>query len=65
MAITQAITCDQCGKVKGDVNHWWLYSFSGAFTAEPWGDKAEIFKHACGQECLTKALNEFMQSVQK
>ena len=64
MAITETVTCDVCGKQKGQVNHWWMYAFGGYQRMEikPWNDSsADAWKHACGQGCVMKAVNEFMQ----
>lgn len=69
--IAQQITCTVCGKKKGDVNHWWLFSVMHVladeeylgFEAKPWIEKdIEWMQHACGQECLTKAMNKWMQT---
>jgi len=61
MAIVEQFTCDICRKPKGDVNHWWMYMPNVNFVIRAWvaGD-AESYKHACGQECLTQAVNRWM-----
>jgi hypothetical protein len=73
MAVTQQITCDVCGKVKGQVNHWWMFNVTHVlaeedyfnFEAKPWIDSEQDWtRHACGQECLLKALSQWMQAQQ-
>lgn len=68
MAITETVTCDVCGKQKGSVNHWWMFTVCRTnpdlpeLDIAPWNeDYSEQFDHACGQECLIKAVNEWMQ----
>lgn len=63
MAIAQAVTCDVCGKLKGEVNCWWLQTRAKAFfEVMPWNDETYATSdHLCGQECVVKALNKFMQ----
>ena len=68
MAITETITCDVCGKQKQQTNHWWMYDRplkaypDSGFVVWQWDDKhAKQYKSACGQECITKAVNEWMQ----
>ena len=74
MAIAQAVTCNICGKQKGSVNHWWLFGITHVlgdeeylgFEAKPWIQAdAEYMRHACGQECLIKALSQWMQLKQE
>lgn len=65
MAITEQITCDVCGKVKQDVNHWWIVKRTAMdFTLLPWGSgaiKNSIAHHLCGQECVTKSASQWME----
>jgi len=68
--LNQIFTCDVCGKQKGTVNHWWMYddSDSGCTSIEimPWiSAEADRFKHACGQDCITQAVNKWMQEQSK
>lgn len=54
-----------CGAVKQKTNHWWLLFKlpSGAIKVQPWNDmranKAGA-QHICGQNCLNRALSEWM-----
>jgi len=59
--IAQTITCDVCGKQKGQVNHWWMYLGGEMFSVWAWNDDAGEVSHACGQECLHKALDKWIQ----
>lgn len=55
--------CDECGKLKGEVNHWWMSSIGTmSFYLQRWvDDHATNYTHFCSQECATKALAKFMQ----
>lgn len=66
MAITQTITCNVCGKQKREVNHWWVaYESQGVgFMLSPWNEnlaRNDIVQSLCGQECVIKAVSEWMQ----
>lgn len=65
MAITQAITCDVCGKVKGEVNHWYTAEIYGksSIYVRTWSEKSVegADQHLCGQECVIQAVNKWMQ----
>jgi hypothetical protein len=66
MAITQSVTCDVCGKQKGEVNHWYLSSVDGGtLHLDKWDDDsaAAAGNHLCGQDCVVKAVNKWMQSA--
>jgi len=75
MAIVEQVKCDICGKQKADVNHWWLFGVMNvlgtedvytSFEAKPWIEsEAEWMRHACGQECLTQAVNRWMGEQSK
>jgi adenine-specific DNA methylase len=66
MAWTEQITCDGCGKKKGDVNHWWLMEkTANEFRIYRWNEQTtkgliRRAKHLCGQECVIKAVNEYL-----
>jgi hypothetical protein len=54
--IKLAVTCDKCGVIKGDTNHWWsLTVLNKAFYARQFSldsDKDnENLKHVCGSAC--------------
>lgn len=68
MAITQQITCDVCGKVKGQVNHWWIADIVMNFQLFTWSDdgaKQNNHIHLCGQECAVKKMSEWMRNATK
>lgn len=59
-----SIICDVCGKHKGSVNHWWLaWTDGGTFEVESFRqtDADTIPQHLCGQDCVIKAVNKWMQ----
>jgi hypothetical protein len=71
MAIATQVTCDVCGKQKGDVNCWWVGTITEVGTHKslkiyPWptGSKevanGKTVNHLCGQECVIKAVSEWM-----
>lgn len=71
MAVIQAVCCDVCGKQKQEVNHWFKAhatlrsreSFPG-FSVYPAAEDLAagfIYLDLCGQECVVKALNKWMQ----
>lgn len=66
MAWTEQITCDVCGKQKQAVNHWWLMQTTMTeFRLYRWNEKTvkrliRLAKHLCGQECVIKAVNEYL-----
>lgn len=64
MAKTEIFTCDVCGRQKGEVNHWYMLSIMGGeFILSAWdADKKHAHKHLCGQECVIKAVNEYLSS---
>lgn len=66
MAVIEKIVCDVCGKQKQDVNHWWIFDPPNEgqelFLLAKWSDeRAVTYRHACGQECVIKAVSEWMQ----
>ena len=63
---TEQTTCDCCGVIKGEVNHWYLYRTSmNSFTLRPWDENfmTDEVGHVCGQQCGHKLLDEFFQKV--
>lgn len=66
MSYSEQFFCDVCGKIKQQVNHWWIvYTGSDSFELAGWD--AETAKESgiealCGQECAAKALSQWMQS---
>jgi len=66
------VVCDGCGKVKQDVNHWWVVAQlthnsqrpKGAFVVWPMQD-IELYEayepmDFCGQDCALKFISEQM-----
>lgn len=60
--------CGECGKIRGESNHWWWagrYDATVEFAVRPMDsaphpDNSECY---CGQECVSKALARYMASV--
>lgn len=75
MAITQTITCDVCGAVKRETNHWWQAMVNvglRAMLVQPifgeigWGgpgmgDANSEVVHLCGQDCVNRKVAEIMK----
>lgn len=64
MALTEKITCDQCGIVKGPANHWLLwYKVSFGIFIGPWDEDYVKNGHLCGERCagvmLSKAVEDW------
>lgn len=67
--------CDQCGRKKGEANHWWMAvilwpeSRTHGLKVFVWQASEEQFsgvKHLCSQECVLKEVAAFMnQPVRK
>jgi hypothetical protein len=69
------ITCDVCGRVKGETNHWFLaiapidtsdprsngIAF-GTSAAELEDPRGLIRQHICGQECMHKRLSRWIEA---
>lgn len=73
MARTTTITCDVCGKTKGEANHWWIYFFHqkyGRFQCFP-GDYGfdpedeEENGDICSEQCAIRKLSEVLATIQK
>lgn len=66
MARTETYTCDVCGAVKGEVNHWWRIRIVDSFHLYAWDTEVpepypdEVIYHLCGQQCVIAKVNEFM-----
>ena len=72
--MTKKTVCNVCGKEKGEVNHWWLYIIHHVLSDEeffslevrPWVENdVDFMKHACGQECVVKAVNSYLSEAAK
>jgi hypothetical protein len=64
--IGKQFICDQCGRAKGAVNHWYRIRLGEAFHIYKWesalaadDDSIEV-RHVCSQECLLKQLQNFL-----
>jgi hypothetical protein len=60
MALTEKITCDHCGIVKGEANHWMLWDLDLNPRFFPWSReyKNEDRGHLCGESCAGKLLSK-------
>jgi len=65
--IRQAISCDICGAEKRQTNHWFIATERGGqLRVSGWSDGSRLrtgTKHLCGQACLHKLADEFMERV--
>lgn len=71
MTIANTVTCNLCGAVKKDVNHWYaVVTLPGqVITIITWSVAEEFFAankpslkealHLCGQACVRKELDRF------
>lgn len=73
MAKSEKITCDKCGRIKGEVNRWFKANIflippelKLSFALHPCGSEPEgiEFQDVCGAECAHKLLDEFLQKAQ-
>ena len=62
--IRQAISCDVCGREKGQTNHWFVAcEQAGELRISDWASRNRSkpgAKHLCGQTCLHKLADDFM-----
>jgi hypothetical protein len=62
--IRQAISCDLCGAEKKQTNHWFVaYEHNGELRVSGWSSRLRLrpgTKHLCGQTCLHKLMDDFM-----
>jgi hypothetical protein len=75
MAKVETFKCDQCGKQKGEVNHWYkamsvvaLGEQHNYLKVVPWESTSvttleDSVRHLCGQACVVSELNEWMNSA--
>ena len=63
--IRQAISCDICAAEKKQTNHWFVaYEQGGELRVSGWNSRNRLragSKHLCGQACLHKLADEFME----
>jgi hypothetical protein len=67
MAKIEKFICDQCGKEKGQVNHWyvaWLTIGDHFLEIAPWPTSQHFpgAAHLCGQNCASILLARWMSS---
>jgi len=65
MAVTEQFSCDVCKKPKQGTNHWFAayrenHMINVFFWTAVKAEKLRDYKHLCGQECVLKAVNEWM-----
>ena len=61
-------TCDQCGKEKGEINHWYGIrlqldhpgAVTHSFLIQKWQFTADEDSHVCGQNCASILLARWM-----
>lgn len=66
MAEQTVYTCDECGKVKGETNHWFRALTEGrSIVFTPWDepigypdDKDRPERHLCGHACAIQLLSK-------
>jgi hypothetical protein len=75
MSLQVQVSCDVCGRQKREVNHWWVLHPSRLARTHgmpkwlrtsvmPWDEEeaaAPNALHICGQACMLKAIERFMQ----
>ena len=65
--IRQAISCDICGAEKKQTNHWFVaWENEGELRVSGWSSRNRGragSKHLCGQACLHKLADDFMERV--
>ena len=65
MSQFDAYKCDECGAIKGDVNHWWQFVRVPGPRIVIFGwdcpvrdeNAAALVKHLCGIECVMKTVS--------
>lgn len=71
MSREERITCNQCGAVKKETNHWYSaiarpitadVSAHGIFLLGPPGSISSVAQDICGHQCAIAALNQFLQT---
>lgn len=70
LATVQSIMCDECGRVKGEVNHWFKAAVISSTRENHWLAVSPFdmpnqyadsgIKDYCSQECLTKVFQRFL-----
>ena len=71
MARLEQFTCDVCGAIRQQSNHWFLcWKYDGVLHFDFWDDSIGLslsydVKHLCGLECATRKLNEHLMAGEK
>ena len=74
MAHLNTYTCDCCGKLKGETNHWFIFrldltSAPGAqnrIVITPFDDhiiEPDNANHLCGRECVQKIVEQNLEKL--
>ena len=73
---TETFNCDICGKQKGTTDHWWL-AWTEPYSPHPQAPERHLFKiypwenmlahdatvkHLCGQACLQKLVDRWLNA---
>ncbi len=68
MAIVNTVSCDECGAVRGEANHWFralVFTFSGGrkFIIQEWQveltpPSGDTELHLCSEQCAAKAMSK-------
>lgn len=66
MSQVTEVICDQCGARKDKTNHWFRAFISQAeFAVYKDHPSSDTLKDFCGENCASKALEEWMYPVQE
>lgn len=66
MSYQTTFTCDVCGRVKGETNHWFVALHPVGIWFGPWSEnRARQPKsvHLCGETCACIHLSEFLSEL--
>lgn len=64
MKLPNPYRCDFCPVTKGENNHWYLVFLAPLdFNVAPWSEGPDEGnpKHACSEQCVGKALNQWFE----
>lgn len=73
MARITTITCDVCGKQKGEANHWLMYCARAGgkdgpmihFGTAVWSEGDTAAGDICSEQCAIRKLSEVLQQIQQ
>jgi len=70
MSVMATYTCDQCGRVKGETNHWFAIQEMGTrstlmptFRLMGFGDSGSEFIHLCGEACVMARVSFCLREI--